>query len=716
MKSLRTSIIGSVLGLLAALVVILLSTSGVFDKVEGYTYDMRVRALAPSVDVPVKIIILDQPTRDWGSAQGLKWPWSRNIYVYLLDYCRRAQVKALAIDVVFDAPHHDVAGDQEFADAVKTMTRYVTALQTIDTFSEDKAWPKDARPWPFTIEELDDWLARNPNTSIQTTRVSFPYKELAEAEPVYGQVRSRVEVDGIIRRIYPLQYFDGRIIPRLSLAAWLIGQTDESASPAQAVPAMRIEKNRLHVGDRTMDLDAQGTSLLHYYRPRENSDYAFEVYSLADVLASEFALQQGEKPILPPDVFKDCYVLFGFTAPGLYDLKPTPFNPVMPGVELHATTLANLIRGDMMSPAAPARVALFALFWSALVGAATARGGRWWWLLSIAVISLALPIVVGVVLYSAGIWWPIVMPLIAALFSVTTGIVYIYTFENRQRRFIRAAFARYLSDEVIEQLVADPRQLQLGGVERELSIFFSDIEGFSSICEDLSPTAVTSLLNDVLTVLSEQIFKEGGTLDKYVGDAVVAFWNAPTQQPDHAARAVRAALRCQQILAEKEEYFREMAGGHPVRVRIGINTGPVLVGNLGSRERFDYSILGDDANLASRLEGANKAFGTHILVSGETWSRTAGLFHGRALGRVYVVGRHRPVEIVQPLGLIEDPLPAGLSRFALAMTLCREGQVHEALKVLSTIENDPTATALAKYLKTLKPDETWDGIWRLTSK
>ena len=185
-----------------------------------------------------------------------------------------------------------------------------------------------------------------------------------------------------------------------------------------------------------------------------------------------------------------------------------------------------------------------------------------------------------------------------------------YATEGRQKAFIKHAFKQYLGAEVIEQLIADPSRLQLGGEKRDLAIFFSDIEKFSSFSEKLDPPTLTALLNDFLTDMTGIILDEGGYLDKYIGDAIVAFWNAPLAQRDYAVRACRAAIRCQRRLAERRQEFFDRTGAM-IKMRVGINTGDVVVGNMGSKERFNYTVLGDAANLASRLEGANKAFGTY---------------------------------------------------------------------------------------------------------
>ena len=221
------------------------------------------------------------------------------------------------------------------------------------------------------------------------------------------------------------------------------------------------------------------------------------------------------------------------------------------------------------------------------------------------------------------------------------AVILNYATEGRKKAFIKKAFRHYLSPAVIERILEDPSQLKLGGERKELTILFSDLEGFTTISEKLDPENLTSLLNLVLSDMTEIILDEGGTLDKYEGDAIIAFWNAPIDQPDHAERACRAALKCQQKIRERQEEYSSKAGA-PIRMRIGINTGAVVVGNMGSAKRFDYTVLGDAANLASRLEGANKFFGTRIMVSEQTWKKTSGRFAGRRLGLVRVAGEAGP--------------------------------------------------------------------------
>jgi len=218
--------------------------------------------------------------------------------------------------------------------------------------------------------------------------------------------------------------------------------------------------------------------------------------------------------------------------------------------------------------------------------------------------------------------------------------------------------------------------------------------------------------------MTDLILEEGGTLDKYEGDAIIAFWNAPLSQPDHAVRAVHAAVRCQRKLAERRAEFEQRTGA-VLKMRIGLNTGAVVVGNMGSRERFDYTVLGDAANLASRLEGANKALGTYLMIAESTWALTNGAFPGRELGQLTVVGRKTPVRVYEATGLEGEPARAADRSFEDALAQTRAGQWPEAAAAFETLNDDPAAQTYARKCRTLAaagPGAAWDGIWNLTEK
>jgi adenylate cyclase len=261
--------------------------------------------------------------------------------------------------------------------------------------------------------------------------------------------------------------------------------------------------------------------------------------------------------------------------------------------------------------------------------------------------------------------------------------------------------------------------LKLGGERRTLSIFFSDLEGFTSISEGLAPEELTALLNDYLSAMTDIIQEEGGTVDKYEGDAIIAFWNAPLEVPEHATRAVRAALRCQADLAKMRIGFKKRIG-KDMFMRIGINTGPAVVGNLGSHTRFDYTMLGDAVNLAARLEGVNKQFGTYTMISQSTRDLLQDALAVRELARVAVVGRKEPVTVYEPLFAEEyEVRKDALKTFAKGLAFFYKGDFSTALEIFSTIQNlDPAAAAYANKCQMLieTQPQNWQGVWVMTSK
>ncbi len=344
---------------------------------------------------------------------------------------------------------------------------------------------------------------------------------------------------------------------------------------------------------------------------------------------------------------------------------------------LHAAFVDNLLTDSFMAKAKFPAVALGVLVTAVGAALSLTYGGRWWQAGPLAIVWLSMPILVGFAAYARGWWWPVVGQETGAGLAMVGALTMNYWAEGRQKAYIKQAFKHYLSGDVIEKILRDPKHLQLGGEKRELTIMFTDLAGFSSFSEKLEPVELTALLNDYLTEMTDIIMEEGGTLDKYEGDAIIAFWNAPLEQSDHAIRACRAALRCQRRLAELRETYLKRTGA-TLRMRVGLNTGPVVVGNMGSRKRFNYTILGDAANLASRLEGANKAFGTETMVSESTWQLVSGQFSGRRLADLRVVGRKTAVAVYELSGLAGDATPGEWEAFAAGLGLFREGDFAKA--------------------------------------
>lgn len=677
--------------------------AGLWEHWEARSWDARVVALAqpgPATD-DIVLVLLDQPSLDWAQREnGLGWPWPRELYGVLTDFVARGQPKAWVLDVLYLEPSvFGVGDDQRFADALAETPSVLAFFASPGQAGTRGSWP-EALPLPP--------IERKPGTSaVEAAGLSLPTQPLAEAVTALGNAHAAADPDGIYRRMRPTTVLDSVSLPTLALAAYALGE-------AATVPTVSVDHHRLSLGTREFPLDAAGHAILRYRGPADT----YTSLSAAALLQSELRLRQGEAAALDPAIFTDKYVLFGFSAPGLLDLRPTPVDGAFPGVAVHATLLDNLLSGDLMRPVPPLMALLLMVLlagmaaWT-LTGRVTAASSALWggaWLI--------VPVALVFAAYWLGFWLHWMSLQVAVVVAVLSSWLLNYALEGRQRRFVRSAFQHYLSADVIEQILREPERLRLGGERKNMTFFFTDLEGFTALSEVLSPEQLTNLLNDYLSAMTRIVQEEGGTLDKFQGDAIMAFWNAPVSVADHAARAVRAAVRCQQRLAELSPQYAARYG-HPLFMRIGVHTGVAVVGNMGSRDRFDYTVLGDAVNLAARLEGVNKRFRSGILVSDATRAAlpddpALGL---REVGCVAVVGREQPVTLYQPV-------PAGLSSaqltaFAAALSQFYHGQFGAALAgFLALADHDPVAAAYLRIAHAFQrqPPAGWQGVWVLDGK
>lgn len=723
LKKTHKTLLGALLGVGAALFSLILWASGSLDRWEFATWAWRVKLLArPGAETSrVKIILLDQASLDWGKAvNGWSWPWPRQVYGPIVDFCIRGGARAVVFDVLFTEPSvYGVEDDRLLAAAVRRAPAFVAPLLLGEEAGSSDSWSREIPDRSLRFADAGGEPAAALLKRLTVPRCTFPIPEVAAWATLLGNVMEDPDEDGIFRRVHLFRVFDGRAIPSLGLAAYLVaGGTGASGKESldAALNGAWLQDGWFGIESRRFPLDGRQRTILRYRGPSETH----ETYSAAAVIQSELRLREGSgpPPVIPdPGVFKDCIVLFGFSAQGLMDLRPTPISRVFPGVEIHASVLDNLLSSDFLRDVPPPVVWLVVSAFAVLSALVLVHSRKPWHSALIFGAFLPIPAVMGLGAYELGFWWPAVVQEGACVVAMVAALGLNYATEGRQKAFYRHAFKHYLSPAVIDRLLEDPSRLELGGERRELTIFFSDLHGFSSISERLDPQELTTLLNDYLSDMTDIILEEEGTVDKYEGDAIIAFWNAPLDQPDHALRACRAALRCRQRLQERREEFLQRAGS-PIRMRIGINTGTVVVGNMGSRQRFDYTVLGDAANLASRLEGANKAFGTTILVAESTWLQAGGRVPGREIGLVRVVGRRTPVrvfELLPPDGpMNEDRLRA----FQAGLVCCREGRWSDGLEVFEALGDDPVAGVYAECLRRLlaDPGAAWDGVWNLTRK
>jgi adenylate cyclase len=698
-----------VLGLFAAAVTWAAWRVGWLQAFEHALWSGRVhffQRIAPTSG-QIKVILLDQASLDWGATEnGWSWPWPRAVYGALVDFVRRGQPRALAFDVLYtEASAYGVEDDQALGSAIEAGPPFVAAVFLGQQTTQAAAWPEGLPRPPSRLRGVEAWLDADRAKLLVKPAAAFPVPEIAAPAMLLADVNDRPDRDGVFRRASLFGVFDGVAMPTLGFAAYLAGHREAD---------VELREGALHLGGGRIPVDDEGRIILRF----RGKSGTHQTFSAASIIQSELRLREGAAAAVDPAVFRDAYVFFGFSAPGLKDLRPTPVAGDYPGVEIHATVLDNLLAADALADV-PRAWDLAVTVLLALAGAAATIYSRKTWQNVLAFPTvLAVPVVLGFVAYPAGYWWPMATGVTGAMLALVGGVMVSYATEGRQKRFLKSAFKQYLGEAVIDQIIADPTRLKLGGERKQLTMFFSDLEKFSSFSEKLEPPQLIDLLNAYLSDVGRVIIEEGGYLDKFIGDAIVAFWNAPLAQPDHAARAVRAALRCQRLLRDRQADLSRMAAGMPVRMRIGLNTGDVVVGNMGSQDRFNYTMLGDAANLASRLEGANKAFGTFILVAETTWAQVKGAAHGRELGALRVVGRKAPVRVFEAVALGDEERPAWLDDFEHGLNLVKERRWADARAVFAARPDDPPSAAYVRKLQALLDgaESDWDGVWGLTEK
>ncbi len=612
---------------------------------------------------PVCVVAIDEDSY-WIRDVDPTGPWPRGLHGDLVRTLDRAGARAVAFDVLFEGPGGDPEQDAAFASGLAEAGNVVLSS---------------------TVKQIEDPRFR------QVRRIE-PHEPFVEAAAAVGEVTMTEDRDGVIRRAWLLH--DDR--PSLALAAYETATGDASVRET-------------------------GPRLIDYYGPSRT----VPTVSLYQALEPE--------EYLPPGYFEGKIVFVGLSlvaATGPTESKDsfrTPFRGGSRGntfgVEIHATVAGNLIQGRRIAEA-PLPVVLggfLVLSFLATLVFLILRpvlGG-----LALVGLELLLGATAYLAFTRADLWIPVIIPSLVQLpIAYVASLGWYYFTTVREREKIRRAFTFYLSPSMIKRVTENPADLNLGGEEVVGTAMFTDIKGFTSIAEGLTAPETAALLNDYFSVATGHVFDTGGTLIKYIGDAIFAIWGAPVKMDDHATQACRAALGMTRL----EESLADRPAGKLV-TRIGVHTGPMLVGNLGSSQRFDYTAIGDTINLAARLEGINKRFGTRALASEETLSATDGSLRTRMVGRVQVAGREQPVVIHEILGLRGDEggLPERVVEiFGKALEDYAAGRFVEAAggfrEVIRSRGGDDGPSRFYLDLiaahETDPPTGTWDGVIRFTSK
>ena len=630
-----------------------------FDLLELKTYDWRLKRTArpETARRDIALVEIDEHSLQLLQPFTGRWPWPRVVHSSVIDFLARAPAKAIVYDVLFADPDKTSGfqyggsswsgeeSDREFARSVKKAGNVIALVDA--TFDGEVP---GAPPVADAGYRIDGPGIHEPRALLP------PFPALARSASGFGHNLFVLDEDGPLRHVVPFVRRSGRALPSLGLAAAI-------RSLGIAPSDVALDGTTLRLGDRVMPLawhrvrsdagvlgylwapiDFRGPALGADLRTR-----TYPTYPVFDLLQSEEQLEGGQKPTVDPAVFRDKIVFVGVTASGLFDAFETPFsNGKMSGIQIHAAAADDVLSNRFM------RAAGSGAFVSAIVAAGLAAGlisalVPAWWATGATLLLVMLIVWMDTRLFANGYWLNLTQPVLAASGALFGGVAYQYFVEGREKRKMKQLFGRYVSKDVYEQLVADPSLARLGGQRRDMTVLFSDIRGFTTVSERGQPEEIVGMLNEYFTRMVDIVFRHRGTVDKFVGDMVMALFGAPLDDPRHADHAVEAALDMIDALGELNARWK--AEGRPqLDIGIGINTGPMIAGNIGSEAIMSYTVIGDAVNLGSRLESLNKEYRTRIIISDAVRSRLTQPFNCRALGDVVVKGKTEPVAIFEVVG------------------------------------------------------------------
>ena len=775
------------------IVISFLHIIGVFNFLEYMSYDLRVRVMAeytrPSDDII--LILLTQDCLDWAQRErGWGWPWPRLAYAEIVDYMNLGNAKGIAFDIIFSEPSvfrhprqdeiiDNMIRDLEEAQSILTegtrreagplMMNIISNLHSLYAREDDAAFARSMKEYGRVVQTVffstqtgsAEYWPQDLNVPLfepvnfgntlmhfkfgENMGAQFPIPEIRNAAGALGSVTGQPDSDGIIRRLKPFTYFDGKAVPGLAAALLMVAGMECLYDDGLQIH-FDNRRNLLQWGSFTIPLDRNGNALLRF----RGELARYHPYRAMDIFKSIEALERGEYPLLPPYNFEDAFVFFGFFAPGLFDIFASPISSLYPGVGCHVTMLDNILQGDFIRESSRFFNFSFLFVIIAFVVLLTLFSHRITVSVSGTILAIIIITAVSFGAYHWGVWLPMITyfaGILAAFISVT---LYNYATEGSQKRFIKSAFSQYLSPKVIEQIIHDPSQLKLGGEKREMTAIFTDVKGFSTIAEALGdPAKLVELLNFYLTRMSNIILDNQGTIDKYEGDAIIAFFGAPVYFDNHASLACRSVVMMKKAEAEinKEamsnglltsEVIEALAAKgvisgindpFPLFTRIGMNTGDMVVGNMGTPSKMDYTIMGNAVNLAARLEGVNKQYNTGgILISEYTRKHLGDEFVLRPLSRVRVVGINTPLRLYELLDISSEASPELLvmvKNWKQGFKLYENRDFQAARDIFGSIYGKNSADLAAKmyfdrcvkYLASPPDEKIWDnGVDNLTQK
>ncbi|MBB5020936.1 CHASE2 domain-containing protein [Desulfurispira natronophila] len=704
--------------LLAVVVTVASWHSGGLQRLEWFTYDARMQQIRGETQThpDIAVILIDEATLQAMNPVIGRWPWPRAIYSDLLDFLSLGEPRAVVFDILFSeyqrSMDEDEMGedDEIFAWATMQQGNVIHAFQILQ--EEDDEIPAQVQQSRMPQEFANRFaLPLKGDLPPLRNHTILPFTELYQGALGAGVVNMQADADGIFRRV-PLAFnFDGEIYPALSLAPLIY--TEER----QIVRS----QDGYHFNGRNIPFDRRETFLPNYYGE-------FNAYSMGGIFSSLQAIIRGDMAsvIVDPAEFHDKIVFIGASAIGLQDVKTTPLSPNTPGVYIHASVASNILMDDYLQPVAYnfTYIAIGLLALVSLVCVFLFQ--RLWLQVGLPALCIAAYVVLAWWQFGLGYAWDVIPPFTAGALSWFGGFAYLSFTESKDKRKVRRMLSQYVSPAILTEVVDRYDTIAKAdvGTTENLTILFSDIRSFTNISEKMSASEVVDLLNIYLTDMCDVIFDYQGTLDKFIGDAIMAFWGAPIRIDDHADQALSAAMEMERRLPLVNEKL--LAKGYPeLKIGIGLHTGEVVLGNIGSERKLDYTIIGDNVNLGSRTEGLTKEFGSTILLTESTFAALTLDIPCAQVDLVRVKGKTQPIALYRPLAKPEDPthIYEEAKRTAQLVHDGFEAYLHrnweKAIECFASAPAHPSLDSMidrCRRYQQAEPPADWDGVHTMQTK
>ncbi|MBN2407904.1 MAG: CHASE2 domain-containing protein [Elusimicrobia bacterium] len=710
--TLRRFLPGVIISLLVTVLLIIFYQYNILERVELNLYDLRFKFRGQKeAESPIRIVAIDDASL---GAFG-KWPWRRNIHAKLIDILSEYGAYAVFFDVLFPEPDNLFPqDDKKLIDSARRAGNVYFPFY----FPMATEKPQSLNPLfhSFGIPNED------PDTYFECYDVTLPFGGILGVVKGSGFVNGAPDEDGVYRRALLFIWYMHRIYPLISfkMACDYLGARLEDI---EVIPEKYVIIN--FPGQTRKPIKIPVNDYIQITANYSGSIQSFRSHSYSDIIQAYEQLKRGDKPVIDLVDFKDKVVFIGMAATGSFDVGPTPFSNVDPIVGVHATVFDNILTGSFISHTTRSQNILLLIFLGIFMGFLLPRLTPVRSIIYTFMIFILYLVVNYYLFIKHGLSIIIVYPLMVIFLTDLFLVFYKYATEEKEKKWIKNVFSTYITPSVVTKILKDPSSLTLGGERREMTVYFSDLSGFTTISESLEPEDLVHLINEYLEAMTHIIFDYEGTLDKYEGDAIMAFWNAPVDQHDHALRCCKASLDCQKKLGQLQVKWKE-EGRPPLSMRIGINTGPMIVGNMGSKTRMDYTVMGDSVNLGARLESANKEYGTCIMMSEFTKAQVENDIEFRELDALRVKGKKKPVHVYEVMavkGSLSPDKEKVLALYSEGLKCYKTRKwdegirlFEEALKILP--EDGPSVTYLSrcKKYKSEPPADDWNGVWELKTK